>query len=293
MLDQLFEIAGGSVIGKDHVFCRKPNQDAYRFATRQDLLVGVVCDGCGDVESPYSQVGAELVSRLLVTNLINTITVNPGVLEAYRRETLMSLSVIAEELRGNLSHQSQAVFQQPKFHHIVRDYLLCTAIGFAITPDMSYFFSIGDGIIYVNGKEIQIGPFPNNEPPYMAYDLLETSLLKTDPGCLKFQQREQIPTEQLESWLIGCDGVGELRNSATRLIPNGASYVGDIAQFWTDDKYFKNKEAINRRLALINTDYHKINREGARCIEEVTMQVNPGLLHDDVTIITGRRARGE
>lgn len=67
-LSDRFEIAGGSVIGRDHLLYNKPNQDAYYYEVRDNIIAGVVCDGCGS--TPYSQVGSSLASKMIIKKLL-------------------------------------------------------------------------------------------------------------------------------------------------------------------------------------------------------------------------------
>jgi hypothetical protein len=52
--------------------------------------------------------------------------------------------------------------------------------------------------------------------------------------------------------------------------------VGPLDQFYRQDRYFANPELISRRLKLISRDWPMSNPQ-------------PGLLHDDTTLIVGRR----
>lgn len=275
LIGELFELAGGTVIGKDHIFSRKPNQDAHHFVSGQELIVGIVCDGCGDPTSPHSEVGARIASTLLTNTLVACPEINPTWMDIVRNQALTSIDSLSTIMASSTFGKGTTV----KSYQMVRDHFLFTVMGFAITPEESYFFSIGDGTMFVNGEQIEVGPFPNNEPPYMCYALMDSSLLKSDPGCLKFQIRRIVPTESLESFLIGSDGVQHFMKAGTLMHPNGKQYVGSVDQFWTNDIYFGNPEQINRKLYLVNKDHTSL-ADG---------QVKHGHLPDDTTLIVGRR----
>ncbi len=268
-MNELFELAAGSVRGKDHEFSRKQNQDAYRFVVGTNYMTGVICDGCGDPSSPHSDIGAWIAAKVLLTCLSTFNTIGRQRLELVRRATLNTISSLVADM--------SIPFDNEDMHRNIRDHFLFTSVCFYIDKQIAYFFSIGDGTLWVNGEQILIGPFPNNAPPYMCYSLMDSSLLSHDPGCLKFQMRKEIPTEQLESFMVGCDGVLELASKGTSLMPNGREHVGSIDQFWVQDKYFVNPEAINRKLYLMNKEVH------------TDSVVKHGLLHDDTTMICGRR----
>jgi hypothetical protein len=280
-IKDVVEIADGSVIGTDHVHINKPNQDAYHIAWNQDFVVGVVCDGCGDPTSPYSEIGARLVSRMVASDAAWSCKQLGFDLRNLQKNVERHLRNLVNEL---------GYYDSGDGHYwgtstILKNYFLCTILGFAITPDTTYFFGVGDGTLIVNGENIPLGPFPNNTPPYLAYSLMDSSLLKSDPGCLDFQIHKQISTGLLDSFLIGSDGAQEIERRQADLLPNGREYLGGLAQFWSDDRYYKNPQAVNRKLLVANTQKQHINWE-ARGIE-----IAQGLLHDDTTLLAGRTKR--
>lgn len=67
----------GRVIGRDHILRAANCQDAFALIERPEVLVGVVCDGCG--EGAHSEVGATLgaafisaqISRLIAEGVKN------------------------------------------------------------------------------------------------------------------------------------------------------------------------------------------------------------------------------
>ena len=125
----------------------------------------------------------------------------------------------------------------------------------------------------------QIGPFPNNAPPYLAYSLCGY------PEWGHLQMHYQLPTQEVESILIGTDGVSDLIESQGSYLPGKPEKVGAITQFWQEDRYFKNLDMIRRRLSLINREVTKPDWQSQRLVKEV------GLLPDDTTLIAIRRKR--
>jgi len=286
-MEKVFEFAGGSISGRRHRRVWRNNQDAYCVLTRPDLSVAVVTDGCGDITSLHSEVGAKLGARLIGATILNygqrvllqeptgtSLFKEPFFWERVRKDVLAQLRVLALNLGENLTA-------------VVIDYLLFSVIGGLITPTDSIFFTIGDGFIFVNGELIQIGPFPGNEPPYLGYALLNQSQIGGNPDWLEFQLQRMVPTPDLESFLIGSDGVIDLIRMANENVPGKGEKVGSISQFWEDDGYFVNPFKIGRRLAVINREGHQIDWQKKKA---TTYQ---GLLDDDTTLIVGRRRRME
>lgn len=280
----LFEVAAGSTTGKDHRRLFKNGHDAYVLYRDEDLLIGIVCDGCGSGE--HSEIGAKMGARLIATAIQkhyrNTLKSSPRsddpdmrfgpypFWDEVRRDVLVTIWNVATQMGGHLPE-------------VVNDYFLFTTVGAFITPHSSYFFSNGDGIIIVNGGILELGPFPNNEPPYFAYSLIRSSLNLQHPELLGFIENVVLPTEKLQSFLIGTDGVSELLRSSDKIPPGKKETAGPISQFWEQDRYFSNPDNIRRRLNGMNHEMVRYDAEQEMLVREY------GLLSDDTTLIVGRR----
>jgi hypothetical protein len=256
-----FEIAGGSVAGQMHVAAGRNNQDAYCWEADGGELIAVVCDGCGS--RAHSEVGALIGARLVVQalrRLRRSGLDTARLFDDVRRHVLTGLRVVARQLGP-----------RARLVDTVIDYLLFTIVGLLVTDRVAIPFSLGDGLIVVNGEARELGPFPDNEPPYVAYGLLPRALDPGRGGPAPFQVHEPTPVERLRSILIGTDGARDLRALAARAVPGRDEVVGPLSQFWTEDAFYKNRDMVRRRLAVLN--------RGAR----------PGLLADDTTVVVVRR----
>jgi len=272
-----FEIAFGSVSGSDHRRSDKNNQDAICCQETEDSIVAVICDGCS--EGKHSEIGARLGANILV-QLIHHYFSNCGsdpwrfhdALESSRIHTIARLRGLA-----TLMSSEKDLIQ------LIIDCFLFTVVGVYIDNRVATIFSIGDGVHIVNDVVTELGPFPNNEPPYLAYG----GLIKSSEKELVFDLRQQIfrGTDGINSILIGTDGVVNLIKASNSKIPGKNELVGDINQFWTDDRYFINKDMVRRKLSLVNReivtpawDEHFLSRE-------------KGLLPDDTSLVVIRRKR--
>lgn len=254
-----FEYAIGSIIGRNHVLVGKNNQDAYRFVSNPKFVIAVVCDGCGS--GKHSEVGAKLGARMVITAISDLL--NQGlaisepdfwdVLKSNLLQKLVDFIAIANE-------------NQESVMEFVNDYLLFTIVGLVITPSEAVTFSMGDGAIAVNGRLTQIPAYPDNAPPYLAYGLYR-------PDAVSFEIRDRIPTEELESLLIATDGIDDLVK------------VEDINQFWQEDRYFKNPDAIRRKLSILNREEFKPDWNKRELIKR------SGALSDDTTLVVIRKKR--
>jgi Protein phosphatase 2C len=262
-----YEIAAGTVTGRSHTLSGRPNQDAHAWLCHDDVLVAVVCDGCGS--SAHSEVGARLGARLCAARLSARLVEGaaldaPALWEGLRDDVLGALRDLANAMGGRLAET-------------VADHFLFTVVGLAFTGEQGCVFAAGDGIAAVDGDITRLGPFPGNEPPYLAYGLLSRgapgfSVIRAFTGA--------------RSALVGTDGAADLADLAARPLPGGGAEVGPLAQLWEEDRYFRNPDALRRRLALVNREVTRPRWEERRIDREA------GLLGDDTTVVVVRRKQG-
>jgi hypothetical protein len=254
------EIAGGSVCGREHVRVAKGSQDAFCWTRSERALVAVVSDGCGS--GRHSEVGAKLGCRLLVEAVARRLGQGGKVCDAAlwrsaRSEVLAHLRVLACAMGGGLNQ-------------VVSDYFLFTIVGAAVTPGLTALFAIGDGIFAINGEVTHLGPFPNNCPPYLGYGLLAEGDREED----ELAPRVLLPTSELDSLLLASDGA-----DALLALP--------LSDFWTCDSFFANRDAMRRRLAVLNREVVTADWERRR------LNRSGGQLDDDTTVVVIRRGAEE
>jgi hypothetical protein len=267
----MFEIAAGSVRGRDHTLSGKNNQDSFHIIREPGLTVAVVCDGCGDPKSPHSEVGAYLGAKMVAGNLAWSYS-SCRMHLSERKVWDNAKHGILNDLRGVIDFVASYETERQR----ILDAFLFTVIGIIITDTASSVFTIGDGVAYVNGDKVPIPPYPNNAPPYIAYNLLDSSVPSPD-----FFIRSIISTSRLQSFAIASDGALDLElNTDTE---RSGKPIGSLAQFWTDDVYYEDANAINRRLAMIGRESQRIDWDN-RKVDKLN-----SVLHDDTTIIAGRR----
>ncbi len=281
---QSFQIAAGSVPGRDHLgrgnlLVGRNNQDAHAWSRTDAAVVAVVCDGCGS--GKHSEVGAALGARLAVRALGCCLAsaragepgpdgdLPPPWLERARLRVLAHLHALAAGMGGSVEE-------------VVADYFLFTVVGAILTPDWCWLFSIGDGVLAVNGEVTELGPFPNNEPPYLAYPLCGPGPAQA-PDADRFRVQHCLPAASVRSILLGTDGVTHLIEAAGRPVPGKTERVGPLRRFWEEDRYFRNPDALRRQLARINSEYVRLDRTTGDLVRE------PGLLPDDTTLLVLRR----
>lgn len=261
---EMFRCVGGSIVGRDHRLVAKNNQDAWAINSFGGVTVAVVADGCGS--GAHSEVGASLGVKLL--------------LEAFRREYRPGRAIAWSRVQQRMVSQLDVLLgaMDGSYRHNVEEYFLFTLVGIVIEPHTTTYFACGDGAVACNGTIYQLGPFPGNMPPYVGYALL-ASELAIDPTTVAITPVMTIETAQLESFMVGTDGVDDLMACEGRRLPGLQSVVGPVSDFWSDDRYFGGNPALlSRQLKLIGRDWPLGEPE-------------PGLLRDDTTMIVGRRSR--
>ncbi len=271
MKHEVFELASATVTGREHVRVGRNNQDALAYATRSGALVAVVCDGCGSC--PRSELGAQLGARVTLSACLDALRDDPQ-LEAPPQLLARVQARTLETLRA----VTELVCEPSSARAFVHDALLFTIVGLLITPTRTLAFAAGDGALAINDELRALGPFPDNSPPYLGAALLSPE----DAARGRLRALVSLPTAELRSAMIASDGALELEARRDRHVPGTTSKLGPLRQFWTDDRYFRNPDAMRRRLALAN-------RERARATPTGGLRREHGLLPDDTTIIAIRR----
>lgn len=257
-----FQVAGGTIVGRDHRVVYKNNQDAYAIHESDGLTVVVVADGCGS--SVRSEVGAQMGVRLVVDGIVRMYAATRSIdWTRLNRQIVSRLDLLAGWLGGN-------------YREAIEQHLLFTLVGAAVANEEVIFFACGDGVIMMNGERIDLGRYPNNTPPYIAYQLLEREL-RIDPYEARLRPIKVSPLCVVDSFLIGTDGVEDIFQHASSCMPGLNKPVGPASQFWTDDRYFKgNPDLVSRQLRLMGRDYPATDPAH-------------GLLHDDTTLVVARK----
>jgi len=269
-----FAITGGSIPGTDHTLPGSPgwknNQDAFHLVSTDTMTLGIISDGCG--EGTSSEVGSKLCVRILgslVTKLlpkyIQTLSGSfekdkePYFFTRIREDLISELRVLANQMGDSLTDT-------------VINYFSFTIVGILITDEWVFTFSIGDGFIQVNNIKKSLGPFPNNEPPYIGSALIGDVF----PFCV-----DRYRTVDIEQVLIASDGIDHLIEAVGTKNPNGRWELENPDSFLTDPLFLKKGDAIRGRLAIYNTEH-------AVC-ENGSMFIKKGKLKDDITIVIVKR----
>ena len=265
-----YELAGGSVIGRDHRVAYRNNQDAYYIDRFHECSLCIVTDGCSSgsrTDGSHNELGARLGARLLAKAIHR---------QVFYKQSDFNVDQALDDMLAQI--RTLAAEMNDDFRHTVQENFLFTIVGALLLDECATFFAFGDGVVIVNGKPYDMGEH-DNKPNYPAYRLFEPDQLE-DFGSLDLRMKivERFPLDALQDFLIGTDGVLDLKRAWAERLPGMESkVVGDLGQFWRDDRYFDgNPDLISRQLRLIARDWPKNHPV-------------PGLLPDDTTLVVGRR----
>lgn len=274
-MKNLFKIAVGSITGRNHIQSGKNNQDAYYYISNELITIAIVCDGCGS--GKHSEVGAKLGARILVETIAFYLHQDDAIIDAIfwqqvEDSMVKKLQEIALSFISDNYLQDKSVAEKV-LSMVVNDYFLFTVVGVLITKFETIIFSIGDGVMGINGMVKPIGVKYNNVPSYLGYSLCG------HPEWVQWEIQTQLPTTQVKNLFIGTDGVNDLIEAENKNIPSKEEKIGNISQFWQQERYFRNPDLIRRRLSLINKEFIKPNWQGHYLSRQ------SGLLPDDTTLL--------
>lgn len=182
--------AAAAVTGAAHLRLARNGQDAVARWSDGRRGVVVVCDGCGSGAS--SELGALFTARALCAAMARRLAAaepaaERDTWEAARHDVVAALARLVaswtpEPLDANAAPAAPA--------QLVEQHLLCTAVAAATDEHAAAVWAVGDGAYVLDGQLTVLGPFADNAPPYLAYQLLGVTptahfaaRLHDDPGA--------------------------------------------------------------------------------------------------------------
>jgi hypothetical protein len=237
--------ARGVAVGADHRRLDRPGQDAAVTAVGASgrTAVAVVCDGCGS--TPAAQVGAELGARLVASAVITALEAGAGAGDP------ALWSAVRAGVGGRLAGLAAGLGDPAAA--AIHDLFLFTIVAAAIDGDTAAVWSIGDGAYFVGGRAATLGPFADNSPPYLAYDLLG------DPRAASLATAPAGPAGAVA---VATDGAAPL----------------DLAAIADDSRLVAHPDALRRYLAIRARPDEQIDWIARRVVR------GPALLHDDCAV---------
>lgn len=215
------------VIGRSHRIMQQNCQDFSAAREFQNgFAFGVVLDGCGSKYRGFgrpipssNEVGSKLLGHFANAYLTEALA-ELGAADDVEREDLQEL--IDGLHIGSLSFLENLLMPIPfaaeqERAEFTATNLLCTMLGFIVTPDEAAFFWAGDGFLCRDSHVTRLDS--GNQPDYIAYQLSNSDI----GGATGSFQVEFIDTWSQCNWLaVATDGwseslVGELETPRENL----------------------------------------------------------------------------
>jgi hypothetical protein len=243
-----FSVGTGVVAGADHRHVDRPGQDAVAVHVTRDHAVAVVCDGCGS--APGSQVGAARGARLFAGARAERRARGAAVGDqdawaAARADVIARLTTLLDGLPGDRDRA-------------IHELLLFTVVAAAISRDAAIaVWAVGDGAYAIGDRAHVLGPFDDNRPPYIGYDLL---------GCPPEPHAFAATADVAGVLIIGTDGASALSASA------------DHRRELCEPSRVAHRDGVRRYLAVRARTPDRIDWDERRVIRE------PAALRDDAAV---------
>ncbi len=278
----LFAYASASVQGSKHYARGMNNQDAFHVTSTDTLSLGIVADGCSrsGIYSSHTEVGAHMGSALLAACIRQ---------HEHLFDTLDSKAWLDIVYRSLIEKVQQILWISKSDIQWIVNHWEFSILGYVISPTKTVIFGCGDGIYSLNGTRKTIGPFANNEPPYLLFSLFKSPPESIDPSLLTFTLHEELPTAELQELWVGTDGV-EYLYDMTKLKSDNLHYPFiTIENLMNDQKVFEKQP--NDEYNLYPTRVlEKFTKEKMKIdYQKQDTKKSGGILHDDTTVILVKR----
>jgi hypothetical protein len=238
-----FRCSAAEVIGARHLRGARNGQDAAAMWAGEDAAAIVVCDGCsaGASSEVGARLGASLIARLVGERLAAGARPSCDDLwSGVRADATRALASVAAQLAGEVAR-------------VIADYFLFTIIAAAATRDDAAVWVLGDGAFAFDRELRVLGPFEDNQPPYLGYDLL---------GDPRAAQLSCAPAD----W------------RAIAIATDGAAELGDGLARFTSPRFVGHPDALRRELAVRARSDERIDWDERRVVRV------PAQLQDDCAI---------
>lgn len=237
--------AAAAVAGAHHRRTGRNGQDAAAtwISDAADAGVAVVCDGCS--AGAYSEVGARLGAELVIAAASRELARGgrPGAIwPAVQEHVAGALGRLAAAMPGDRVR-------------IVHEHFLFTIIAAACAGGEVAVWALGDGAYALGDRVRVLGPFPENQPPYLAYTLLGDA-----------------PRPHLEVADARCGAVAVATDGTAEV---GLETLGVLGAISAPAALVRNPDALRRRLAILARADERIDWDTRR------IDRRPAALQDD------------
>lgn len=243
--------AAATVTGARHLRAARNGQDAAAVWRDAGAAVVVVCDGCSAGTS--SEVGARLGANLFAGAVGARLRAgrspeDPTLWEAARAEVVRTLADLLERMPGDRID-------------VLREHFLFTIVAAAVAGDVAAMWALGDGAYAIGRETVELGPFADNQPPYLAYDLVGESA----------EAVFEVVPSACGSIVVATDGANDLATDLEFVSRGGLAQLS--ARGFVD-----HPDALRRYLAVLARAGERIDWDERRVVRA------PAVLQDDCAI---------
>jgi hypothetical protein len=240
-------LAAAAVTGARHLRAQRNGQDAVATRRGERATAIVACDGCGSGAS--SEVGARLGASLFaraVTDLVDR-----GAAVDDEATWSAARAAVARVLRELVAKSCDGA---------LHDQLLFTVVAAAADVDgRAAVWVLGDGAFAFDDDVTVVGPFAENAPPYLAYDLVDEHAAPP---------RFAIAPPDWRAIVVATDGARDLAIALPRL---------------GDGRFVDHPDALRRYLAVLARADEHVDWDARRIARR------PASLQDDCAVAVLRR----
>lgn len=284
-----FNVASARFLGLDHEMQRRNYQDYSLIRDDGNCTVYAVSDGAGG--GVHNEVGSALGLEILATLVMKM--AEDGVasldwaalLEAYVNELEALICKMTGMPTRGMTPPAEQIFLGVASQFLTHTVVLC--VMDEMTTQIVRF---GDGYAGFNGYIIS-SELPGDEHPafpvYALYRRLNLHRFKDVDwdrqyhGRIRFEILLNTRTADVQSFMVGTDGLRYIARNEHKLLPGRKTHVGPLVQFMIDEKYC-DPQNLENRLSLIGMPHPLFEPGDSR-------KPDPGYLLDDVAVIVGHR----
>ena len=270
-----WKLTTAAVAGARHQRAARNGQDAVASWLGADAAAIVVCDGCsaGAGSEMGARLGAQLVTGALARRLAGGAAAGDEAMwRGMRAETVASLALLLERLGPELESGNGRTRLGAVLENALRDGFLFTIVAAAVTRDEVAVWALGDGAYALGTSSRVLGPFADNAPPYLAYDLLG------EPHAAHLR----VESASCGSVVIATDGVVDLIEAGTaREHESESDRTGQVLSALAAPALTR-PDALRRHLALLARSGERIDWDARRVVR------TPAPLQDDCAVASLR-----
>ncbi len=240
--------AAAAVTGARHLRIGRNGQDAAAVWAGEGCAAAVVCDGCSS--GAYSELGARLGAQIGIRLLRDALEDGGRARElwtAFRAQLTAELSAVATAMTAGSGDRER----------VVHEHFLFTMIAAAWSGnggDEVAVWAVGDGGYVLGERVVALGPFPNNQPPYLGYELLGE---QTQPSHL------EVADGSCGQVMVVTDGVVEVLGEHVEVAALGEA------------RCFEHSDVLRRKLAVLAKGAERVDWSEQRIVRQ------PAPLQDD------------